>query len=109
MSGSRLYLENPAAAELEWVKRFKEGRDSLDDDARPERPVSVCDEETVARVEAIIYRERKRERERERERERTTVLEQIQVFCQIQASGEVRLTIEERQAWIKRKRYKGQS
>ena len=39
---------------FEWLKRIK-GRDSLDDDARPGRPVAASDEQTVARVEAIVY------------------------------------------------------
>jgi transposase len=43
------------AVVYQWVKRFKEGRESLKDDPRPDRPSTACDEQMVAQVRAKIH------------------------------------------------------
>lgn len=43
----------------EWIKRFKEGRESLKDDDRSGKPVTSISEENVATVREIIERDRR--------------------------------------------------
>ena len=37
-----------------WAKRFREGRDDVDDDPRSGRPVSMLTDENIERVRQVI-------------------------------------------------------
>ncbi|XP_044264614.1 histone-lysine N-methyltransferase SETMAR-like [Tribolium madens] len=43
----------------EWAKRFRIGQESLEDDARPGRPVEVITEDKVALVEKLVLSDRR--------------------------------------------------
>ena len=41
---------------FEWLKRFKEGRRSLDDEESPSRPLTATDPATVEHVQQLVRR-----------------------------------------------------
>jgi transposase len=47
------------AVVYQWVKRFKEGRESLKDDPHPGRPSTACNEQKVAQVHEKICADRR--------------------------------------------------
>ena len=42
-----------------WAAEFKRGRESLEDDPRPRRPVTVTTQETIAKIDDIIMADRR--------------------------------------------------
>ena len=50
----------PAYAQVKfWVREFKRGRTSLEDEARSERPLDATDEEMCNKVRDLLYSDRR--------------------------------------------------
>lgn len=46
-------LEKNTSHIFEWYKRFSVGREGIEDDQRPGRPVSVCSQQTMYKINEI--------------------------------------------------------
>ena len=50
----------PSSAQVKfWVGEFKRGRTSLEDEARPRRPLDATDEEMCKKVRDMVYSDRR--------------------------------------------------
>lgn len=56
-----VYKENaPKKTTLfKWIKRFSDGREDVNDDARPGRPSSSCFDENIERVRRMVFSDRR--------------------------------------------------
>ncbi|KYN33876.1 hypothetical protein ALC56_11689 [Trachymyrmex septentrionalis] len=55
----KLLKEAYGARVFEWYKRFSEGRESTEDDQRPDRPVFVSAPQTVTKINEIVRGDRR--------------------------------------------------